>query len=167
MRECKDGGLERGRYDHKCPNNTGGEHCKERYDTLMDIWNRTVNREREEENRQEREAHDRRYMERIMKPAPAMPAAAKGKGKKGKAKPRSPSQKGKGKASGKSRSKSAKGGRKGEGGKKGTGERGLCAEFVTPGSGARGGDWAYMCFCYTADSGRGISGVKCGGSGRG
>ena len=143
MKESQDLRLDMLAYHQRFPNNTGEEQGQERYDALTEILHRTVNREREEEHRQEREAHDRRYMERVMKPVPAMPATGKGKGKKGKSKPRSPSQKGKGKGNGKTRSKSAKGNRKGDGGKKGKGERGLCAVFVTLGSCARGGDCSY------------------------
>ena len=109
----------------------------------MGILHRTVNREREDENRQDREAHDRRYMERLMKLALVAPVTSKGKGKKGKGKPRSPSQKGKGEGTGKARSKSAKGSRKGKSGKKGAGEKGLCANWVTLGSCARGAECGY------------------------
>ena len=130
-------------YHHRFPNNSGEEHGEERYDALMDMLHRTVNREMEEENRQECEAHDRRYMERLMKLAPAAPVTSKGTGKEGKGKPRSPSQKGKGEGTGKARSKSAKGSREGKSGKKGTGEKGLCANWVTLGSCARGAECGY------------------------
>ena len=141
LKESQDLRLDMLAYHQKFPINSGEENGEDRYDALMDILHRTVNREREEENRQEREAHDRRYMERLMKPAPAMPVTGKGKGKKGKDKPRSPSQKGKG--TGKSRSKSAKGRTKGKGGKKGTGEKALCVYYVAHGSCARGGECSY------------------------
>ena len=129
LKESQDLRLDMLAYHQKFPTNSGEENGEDRYDALMDILHRTVNREREEENRQEREAHDRRYMERLMKPAPAMPVTGKGKGKKGKDKPRSQSQKGKG--TGKSRSKSVKGRTKGKGGKRGP-EKRLCAFTTSP-----------------------------------
>ena len=102
-------------YQSSFPVNIGEGLGEERYNALMDILHRTVVREREEEHRIDREAHDGRYMERVARPHPTAPAPGKGSGKKGKSTHRSQSGKGKGakKGEGKDRSKSAKGNRKG------------------------------------------------------
>ena len=132
-------------YQMRYPSSLGEDQGEERYNALKDILHRTVTREREEENRLDREAHDRRYVQKFTKPHPTAPAAAKGSGKKGKGADRSKSRKGKGDKKGKDRSQSrtGKGNRKGKGGQGGAEEKGLCVNWVVGGSCAHGASCRY------------------------
>ena len=132
-------------YQKKYLADLGQRKGDKRYEALKDILYRTVAREREEANRNEREAHDRKEWERLVPSHPTAPAPTKGKGSKSKGKGRSQSRSGKGEGNGKGkqRSQSAKGGRKGGGGKSGSGEKGLCVNFVVQGSCQKGADCGY------------------------
>ena len=147
MMESTDLKIEMMSYLKEYPVSLGQHKGEKRYNALKEILHRTIAREREEVNRSDREAHDRRMWERLVPNHPAAPAPSKGKGKgkKGKDAARSSSKgpKGEGKSKGKQRSQSAKGRGKGSGGKGGEREKGLCVNFVVNGSCSRGNECSY------------------------